>query len=72
MPVSSSSTHHAWRLEGHLDRVGVPLPRQHALRVELDRIRHRPALGKCGLVREGRVREVQQVLDEQAVLYGDF
>jgi hypothetical protein len=65
----ASCTHHAWRLEGHLDGVGVPLPRQHALRVELDRVRHRPALGKRGLVREGRVCEVQQVLDEQAVLH---
>jgi hypothetical protein len=38
------------------------------LRVEADGVRHGPALGEGGRVSEGRVREVEQVLHQQAVL----
>lgn len=38
--------YHAGRLEGHVDGVGVPLPTQQLVGMELDSIGHRPVLGK--------------------------
>mmetsp|Transcript_30828 Transcript_30828/g.67315 ORF Transcript_30828/g.67315 Transcript_30828/m.67315 type:complete len:269 (-) Transcript_30828:1156-1962(-) len=61
---------HHGREEGHVDGVRVPVPRQLVLQVELHRVGDGPAAGKGGGVCEGGVREVQQVLDEKAVLDG--
>lgn len=39
-------THHAGRLESHVNGVGVPLAAEQLVRMELHSVRHRPVLGK--------------------------
>mmetsp|Transcript_12704 Transcript_12704/g.35499 ORF Transcript_12704/g.35499 Transcript_12704/m.35499 type:complete len:488 (+) Transcript_12704:202-1665(+) len=61
---------HAGRLERHVDRVRLPVPPQELLGVELDEVGDGPPLGEGRRVREGGVGQVEQVLQQEAVLHG--
>lgn len=64
--------HHAGRLKRHVDGVWLPVAAKEPGSVEAHNVRDGPPLGEGRGVREGRVSQVQQVLQQEAVLHGNF